>query len=225
MLLECFHTVREHLLELASEHATLIFELANAVQEGLLDAGSPMAAEELARRARRGREWERRADALLNRMRAAVDRATPTNRVFRRILERADDAADALEEGLFLLSMVPDVGVDGDVLEALRELATCATTASREFVKTIEQAALVHRGGSSEDMRAFLAAADRLTEIEHESDEAEREVTRRVLHADASARKIHLTGRLAGSLEESVDALRLCAALLREHVLGTEMPA
>jgi len=225
-LLECFHTVRQDLFAMASEHAALVVELASAVQEGLLDAPSGGGDDSLARRARRGKRWERRADELVSRTRDAVERTTtPANRIFRRILESADDAADGFEDALFLLTLVPPVGVDARVLDALRRLSTLAVQGSREFVKCLETASLVHRGGSREDVADFLAAANGLIGIEHASDETEREVTSRLLQGTSDARQVHLAARLTGALEDAVDALCLCAALLREHVLGTEITA
>jgi uncharacterized protein Yka (UPF0111/DUF47 family) len=145
--------------------------------------------------------------------------------VFGRILERADDAADNLEDALFLLTLLPAVGAQPSVLGVLRSLSQLAAEGAREFVKCVETASLVHRGGSRDDLGDFLAAANRLIEIEHECDEAEREVTSRLLQSDSDARQIHIGSRLAGAIEEAVDALYLCVALLREHVLGSEVQA
>jgi uncharacterized protein Yka (UPF0111/DUF47 family) len=186
--------------------------------------GAPGAAELARRNARRARDWEQRADRLLGRTREMLERSTtPGNEVYRAILERSDDAADGLEEAAFLATLFSEVAVEGELLAALRQLARLVADATQDYVKCVETAACVHRGGARELVQDFLASVDRLSVAEHETDEAEREVTAALVRAEDDARRVHVVSRYAAALEESIDALRHCGFLLRDHVLEQVM--
>jgi len=88
-------------------------------------------------------------------------------------------------------------------------------------VKTVECAAWVQRSATREDVNDFLEAVDRTVGLEHETDALEREVTAGLLRSGGGdGRLLRLYGDLAGCIEESADALRSSALMLRDHVLG-----
>ena len=49
---------------------------------------------------------------------------------------------------------------------------------TQEYVKLVENARHVRRGGAREDVQDFLAAIHRIQQIEHETDEAQRAIKR-----------------------------------------------
>ena len=61
---------------------------------------------------------------------------------------------------------------------------------------------------------------DRVTTLEHESDDAEREALVRMLTRVDNFRALHLLSQVARALEASVDALARCALVLKDTVIG-----
>ena len=56
--------------------------------------------------------------------------------------------------------------------------------------------------------------------LEHQSDDAERELMAALFTEGIEFRQLHLLTLVAQSLEHAADALARCALLLRDHVLG-----
>ena len=74
-----------------------------------------------AKRAKRARGFEHDADQLVVSAREAV-RRRPDYAVFLRLLQTADDAADELEDAVFLIGLD---ALEGKPLEALQSLPIC----------------------------------------------------------------------------------------------------
>jgi uncharacterized protein Yka (UPF0111/DUF47 family) len=142
---------------------------------------------------------------------------------FGRLLPEADDIADNLEESAFLLTLLPEHGGPAPLQEALQGLAALDVTGAREWVKCLESAAHVRRGGDREDLQDFLEAVDRVVEIEHETDRAQRLVTAALYREAGDWREMQLVGSIAGTLEQAADSLARCALSLRDHLLGEVM--
>jgi uncharacterized protein Yka (UPF0111/DUF47 family) len=217
-----FHGAQEGLLSLAGDHAVLVFDLATAVDQALMRVGAP-AADGLARRtAARARKWEQEADALVTRVRSLI-RRLPQRESFPALLDEADDAADGLEEAAFLTTLVAELELPASVLGPVRELAAILVRGAKELVKMIEAATYAHRDGAREDLQDVLEAVDRLVDIEHQTDAAERAVTRVLLLEAPDFRALHLLSSLARVLEEAADALSRSALKLRDHLLDNVM--
>jgi uncharacterized protein Yka (UPF0111/DUF47 family) len=135
------------------------------------------------------------------------------------VTEHADDGADCLEEAAFLLTLARSEPPRG-VLRALERLAAEALLTSREYVKTVECATVVQAGGAREDINDFLEAVDRTVELEHATDETEREVLAGLARGNDAAGPAWLYVDLASCLEESADALARSALMLRDHLLA-----
>jgi len=218
-LLKLFQSAELTALALACDHAALIVEIAALVRDGLLRlaAGAGTGAESDARRAK---TWESRADELLIRLRE-LGQATPGAIAYRGITEQADDGADSLEEAAFLLGLATGVELPPQVAQPLQRLAAAGLMSAQEYVKTVECAAWIQRSATREDVNDFLEAVDRTVGLEQETDTLEREVTAGLLRAGGTdGRLLRLYGDLAGCIEESADALRSSALMLRDHVLG-----
>ncbi|WP_374088935.1 hypothetical protein [Methylomicrobium lacus] len=217
-LLKLFQSAELTAIALACDHAALIAEIAALVRDGLirLAAGAGTAGEQDAHRAK---IWESRADKLLIRLRE-LGQATPGAIAYRNITEEADDGADSLEEAAFLLGLAGGVELPAQVIQPLQRLATAGLMAAQEYVKTVECAAWLQHSATREDVNDFLEAVDRTVEFEHETDTCEREVTAELMRSGGDGRSLRLYGDLAGLIEESADALRSSALMLRDHVLG-----
>jgi uncharacterized protein Yka (UPF0111/DUF47 family) len=210
-----FSNEERRLLRVAADHAGLVFELACLLRDGL-----PGGAEaKNGRRATRAGRFEHDADRLVADVREAV-RKRPDFAAFGPLLHAADDAADELEEGIFLLGLLTGAEPDGRILEPLQALAALLVEAAQEWVKALLDAAHAEDRSASEDADDFLVAIDRVMALEHAADDAERAVTAAAVRHAADFRQLHLCSSLGGKLEEAADALKRAALILRDRVLG-----
>ena len=219
-----FRTAHSSLLTLALTHAERVFDLAAAVQEGLLRHAERQASETLARAAQRALKWEQDGDAIVSRIRTLATR-TAQPRVYSELLHAADEAADGLEEASFLLPHLVSLAPPRRLIEPLQALAALLVAGAQESVKMFEAASHVSREGAREDLQDFFAAVDRIVTIERESDNAERAVTTTLLTGECEARTLYLVARLSQVLEQAADGLALSALRLRDHLLNDVMAA
>jgi uncharacterized protein Yka (UPF0111/DUF47 family) len=205
-----FSNEEQRLLRLAADHAGLIFELATSVRDGF--QAEP---EEAAKRARRARRFEHDADHLVIETRDAV-RLRPEYSVYVSLMQGADDAADELEDAAFLLSLDK---LQGKPLDALQTLANLLAEASQEWIKALGHATQAGVAADSLETEDFVASIDRLSALEHQADDAERDVAATaVKHAD-DFRQLHLFTAIGSKLESAADALKRASLILRKHVL------
>ena len=217
-LAECFHSVNEDLLEIASRHSSLIVELATAVRDDLLriEGGED---QELAKRAaEKGKKWESEADALLNKVRLEVKRSNAPP-AFEVMLSHADDAADSLEDSLFLLTLAAGDHIKGPLGEPLLDLAEVSTRASMEFLKAVEGAKAMHRWSPREDIGDFLEAVDKVMSLEHDADEANRQVKEALTAKATDFKQMQIISEISKDIEQSTDALMKSAITLKDYVL------
>lgn len=207
-----FSNEERRLLRVAADHACLIFEIAVLLRDGVLSPDSGDAA--VAAFPERARRYEHDADELVIATRDAV-RRRPEHADLAHLLESADDAADELEDVVFLLNLLERS--NGDVLAPLRELADIVVAAAQEWIKATTDAAAAERDGSED----FLVALDQVAELEHRADDVERDLTRITVQHAADFRQLHLVATMGRALEEATDALKHASLILRNHVLGT----
>jgi uncharacterized protein Yka (UPF0111/DUF47 family) len=206
-------TAHQGLLASAAEQASLAVELASAAGELLTPAGANR--DFVKRVVRRARKWEHQADEIVRRTRGS--RGEDSGPMIG-LLIHADDIADALEDAIYRLSLLLDRGPATSA--ALGELAGLAGEGAREYLKAVENARVLHRGSSREQVEDFLQAVDRVLRVEHESDDAHRRAQAEVLDFTGDFRQWHLTSRVADQFEEAADALLRAALLLRDYILG-----
>jgi uncharacterized protein Yka (UPF0111/DUF47 family) len=235
-----FSNERRRLLRVAADYAGLIFELASLVRDGVLALGMREAGRHMQKRAR---GFEHDADRLVAQVFDAV-RRRPDYAVFGPLLHAADDAADELEDAVFLLALLAEVGPDGPaagrhhapaaepcqtqspehhpapVAEQLQVLAALALEASQEWLKALLHAAHAEDRSTAEDADDFLVAIDRIVALEHAADDAERVLTATAVRQAGDFRQLHLHTAIGAKLEDATDALQHAGRMLREHLLG-----
>jgi uncharacterized protein Yka (UPF0111/DUF47 family) len=205
-----FSNEERQLLRLAADHAGLIFEIASLVQSGA--QGESAAKGKSGRRAAR---YEHDADQIVLETRNAV-RRRPDYGVFLRVLEAADDAADELEDAVFLLNLDR---LEGKSLEPLQSLADCLLEAAQEWTKALGHAAQIGRSAEAAATEDFLKAIDRIHALEHGADDAQRALAVSAIAHAEDFRQLHLFTALGVKLEAAADALKHASLILREHVL------
>jgi uncharacterized protein Yka (UPF0111/DUF47 family) len=215
-LLKHFHTLYENLLEVTQDHATLIVELAAAVRDVVanIDAINQDSARELARVKR----WEYAADNLLNEVRGMTKRSNAPA-VFEELLMTADDAADALEEAVFHLSLVPRGERLGSFSEPLHGLVDLASRGSMEYLKAVSNARVLGRTSSRNEMNDFLESIDKILVIEHQADAVYRSLTRALLSETSNFKQLRIFSETSSQIEESIDDLMKAAIILRDMTL------
>jgi uncharacterized protein Yka (UPF0111/DUF47 family) len=217
-LFNYFRTGQQLVYDVAADHAALVVEIASGVRDSLLLMRSVEGDAVFRSNALRAKEWERRADELVNRARAAARHAGSSDE-FRSIIEAADDIADELEEAAFHLTLIPaDVRHTAPHV-GLQALGELLAQSAQEYVKLIETARHVRRGGSREDMQDFLEATHRIMLLEHRTDEAQRGVEVTLVAETSDFRVLHVLNETARNLEQAADALMHCALRMRDYVL------
>jgi len=217
MLLTQYVRQRTSEFDLLAEHAAYCHALAQAVSDGLAHGveGARKTAQELAARAK---AWERRADHLVMQAREQAERQ-PRWRPFARLLEQADDVADALEEAAFLISLIADHHLEGwnaEVRNVLARLAATVLQATQDHVKALAIARTLGADSEAADNDAFLGATWRVLRAERQCDAMLRDARRVILGAVRDAPSLMLANDLAMALESASDHLLSAGYALRE---------
>jgi uncharacterized protein Yka (UPF0111/DUF47 family) len=211
-----FSNERRRLLRVAADHAGLIFELASLVRDGVLALGAKDTGRHMQKRAR---GFEHDADRLVAQVFQAV-RRRPDYAVFGPLLHAADDAADELEDAVFLLALLAEAGAAKPVTDQLQALAALALEAAQEWLKALLHAVHAEDRSTAEDADDFLVAIDRIAALEHAADDAERTLTATAVRQAADFRQLHLSTAIGAKLEDTTDALQHAGRMLRDHLLG-----
>ncbi len=132
------------------------------------------------------------------------------------LMQEADDAADALEDAAFLLSLDK---LHGKPLDPLQTLANLLAEASQEWIKALGHATEAAFAANSLETDDFVASIDRLSAFEHQADDAERAVAAAAVKHAEDFRQLHLFTAIGSKFESAADALKRASLILREHVL------
>jgi len=217
MLLAQHVRQRSREFDLLAEHAAFCHALAQAVSDGLAH-GIEDSIESARDLAARSKAWERQADHLVMHARDNAERQ-PRWREVARLVEQADDVADALEEAAFLISLVADGHLDGwngKVRAALVALAATVLDATQEHIKALAIARGLGSNSDAVDNDAFLAATWRVVQAERRCDELLRDARRVILAEVRDAPSLMLANDLAVALEAASDHLLGAAYGLRD---------
>lgn len=210
------------IFDIAARHAACGFDLAATVREAL-EQIRPGGEERAARLALRARDWEARADQLLNEARDDIKRfGRPASLL--QVLEHADDAIDELEEAASLLDLLALVPNDSGMIGELIRLADLTLGSAQEYVKCIECASTITRTDVRDDFDDFLNALERLIRLEHEADEQVRFLRRQLIARAVDHRAAYLLHHLSLSLESSTDAYAHAGQALRGYLMEEVIP-
>ena len=221
MLLARVLRQRSFEFDLLAEHAAYT----HAIALGLCEAIESGAGTEAAARndlAARAKVWERQADHLLMDARQRAERHGRWQPVVE-LLEKSDDVADALEEALFVHSMLyvaPLGGLPAAVNEVLMHLADTTLAAIQDQVKAVEIARHVSDRGDPMDSEQFLQTLWRMLRAERLCDQLAREARVAIVGAlHAAPVSLQLATELAGAMEKATDSLLAAGYALRQMVL------
>jgi uncharacterized protein Yka (UPF0111/DUF47 family) len=194
---------------LAREIAAAVVHHVAGLSAGVGSDGAALAA--------KGRRIEEKADRVARDARSEIARLD-AGRTIERLVNGIEDVVDELEQAAFIASLLPEKVSDG-ILEALSELCAVALKGTETAAAGIDAAGEVPEGRRA-DSEDALAAVDRLTEVEHEADAAERSVTKQVLRGGLDFASSTAALELARALERATDRMAGFGHLLRAHVLA-----
>jgi uncharacterized protein Yka (UPF0111/DUF47 family) len=204
------------LLAIVVRQAGLAREIAASVAHhvGGLSSGVGGEGERLAEKAKR---IEEKADQVARDARAEIARLD-AGPAIEQLVNGIEDVVDELEQAAFIASLLPDK-ISDSVLKPLSELCAVVLTGAETAVSGADAAGDVPDGRRA-DSEDALAAVDRLTDVEHEADDAERSVTTQVLHGGLDLASSVAALDLARALERATDRMASFGHLLRAHVLA-----
>jgi uncharacterized protein Yka (UPF0111/DUF47 family) len=210
------------LLATVVRQAGLAREIAAAVTHhvgGLADSagnggGAAANGRELAAKARR---IEEKADRVAREARAEIDRLD-AGRAIEQLVNGIEDVVDELEQAAFVASLLPETAGES-ILRALSELCAIVLKGAETAASGADAAGEVPEGRRA-DSEDALAAIDRLADVEHEADDAERGVTAQVLRGGLDLASSIAALDLARALERATDRMAGFGHLLRAHVLA-----
>lgn len=193
---------------LLAEHAAYCHALAEGIRDALAygHEADLAAAQKLGDRAK---AWERKADRLVISLRDQAD-INPRRLPFLRLIECADDAADALEEAAFILSLIAEdhhAGWNDALRTLLRRLADKVLEAAQDHVKAIAVARTLGEASLSQDHDEFLDVCWRVVNAERSCDALTRDARRLFARHVSDAASLSLGNDFASALEASTDAL------------------
>ncbi|HEY7082716.1 MAG TPA: DUF47 family protein [Nitrososphaeraceae archaeon] len=212
-----FHSLDETLLRIAANHASLVVEISTTVRDGFVQIEGEDR-EFIMRNAERAKIWEKNADTFLNDIRLTIKRSKASD-VFEKFVSHADDAADSMEETLFLLTLVSKQDIIGDFYEHILELAELATHSSMEYLKSIENAKIIDKASSREQIDDFIQTIDKIITIEHQADDVNRTVRAAIFKDSNNFKQLHILAEISNNIEDVTDSIMKSAVLIRDYVM------
>lgn len=214
-----FKSAEQGLFDLLAEHAYLTVEIAASLRDAWLELGDSGFSERVRARAQRAKEWERRADQLVIRIREAATRSNADD-IPMELVKMADDVPDELEEATFHCALMPDTFTSHGAVASVALLQSVTLSATQEYVKTLLAARSLRHGGGREDMQDFFESVHRVLELEKMADDALRQVRRDLLKRDIDSRELFVINAVASNLEQATDSLMHTVQWLRDRMLA-----
>jgi pyruvate, orthophosphate dikinase len=212
-------TARQELLELIGAHAELVEAIGEAARDALEQAALACPSRDRSEIARLARDWEQRADELVNEVRGACALAEDPA-PFLDLVREADDVADALEEATYYWSLLPQGRVSATVLGESQQMMALVLEAARGHLRAVHLGREIQRGSPSEDMDSFLEVTHRIVALERDTDDALRRVQAALVREVDAAGELFVLVQATQACEEAADALMRAAHLLHRQVLG-----
>jgi uncharacterized protein Yka (UPF0111/DUF47 family) len=206
------------LLDASAEHATLVVQCAQVLHSALVRLATGGGHSYLERAAQRAAAWEHQADEILTAQRQA-GRRVEGGRSITALTAFADDALDAFEEAVYLLTLLPAEAA-GAIRYILDPVASVATLSAREYFKSVQLAKQLLNGSVPDDLEDFLVAVDRVATLEHDADSADRLARATLVTQAPDFRTLYVADQVSRGAEEATDSLLRSALGLRDHVLN-----
>jgi len=161
--------------------------------------------------------WERHADDVARRnLQDGRHRGDPLHAD---LLAQGDNAADALEEVAFLLTLIAPEDLAGAAMA--NGIAGLVGEAVRDYVRALECAKAVAASATRADTGELLIAANRVIDAKHAADSAARAVKAAVLRGRPHSQASYLLLDVVAAFGRAAGALAHCAGALRDYALSS----
>jgi uncharacterized protein Yka (UPF0111/DUF47 family) len=214
-LVQRFESAESAVLTIVERHLGLSHTLASAIWTALAHRASAADRQSLARRSKL---IEEKADQLTVAAREACLRLRDDVEL-RLFIDEIENAADLLDEGAFLISLLPEVELEPSLVEQLAGLADLAMCGAGELIKAVTATARLPEGKRS-DAAFALQAIDTVGELERSADAAQRSALEAFVRSGGGdARTLVIGIEIARAIEDATDHLAHAAHALRNRVL------
>ncbi|MDG6243509.1 MAG: hypothetical protein QCH31_03830 [Methanolobus sp.] len=216
-LLRYFHSAHEDLMDLCSEHASLMVEMAITVNDTLLNIRHGVDEGLVKRNALRAKKWEKQADDVVNRVRSLSGRIEVAE-FFSTLIMIADDVVDYFEEAAFMTTVACDTIKSPNIFRCLSSIAELSLKGSQEFLKALYASQYVTHGFTQDEMQLFLKSVNLIFDMEEKCDDALRKAHITILKESADYREFHVATEIAANLEEATNSLMKASFTIRDNV-------
>ena len=214
-LAQRFESAENAVLTIIERHLGLSHTLASIIWTTLAHSGNGAERQSMVRRAMR---IEAKADRLTLAARGACAKLHDAKKL-RFVIDEVENATDALDEGAFLISLLPEGEQARSLCEQLAELADLAARATGEMVKAVSATARLPEGKRI-DASFALQSIDAVAELERNADLAERAALAAFFsNGGGDAKNLVLGIEIARTIEHVTDCLAHAAHALRDRVL------
>ena len=217
-LLRYFRSSHEQLIDLCQEHASLTVEVATALRDSLLEVRFGNEKDFAAWIATKAKKWESQADELVQRVRSLSTRMN-VSEGFGTLIGEMDDVLDYLEEACFMATLLHSDNVSSKSGEELLSLSEIALGGTRELLRSLMAAEVLHTSGTQTNVQEFLRAADAIVSVEMKCDDALRQAENAILTEAADFKQLWVYTQAGRSIEQSTNSQRKAAVLLRDMIL------
>jgi hypothetical protein len=212
-----FETAESSVLTVLVRHLGLTRSLAGAIAD-LLAAPGLTPQSERQDFAARAKQLEAKADRLTVIARELTTRIHESG-MLRAVIDEVENATDALEDGAYFLSLIPDADARLVAVAPLSRLAEIALESVSQLVRAVEAASRLPNGERA-DAVASLQAIDAVVVAERSADAAERDTFAALMGGTpGDARGFVLGWEIVRKLEEATDHLSHSALSLRDRVM------
>ncbi|WP_094227122.1 hypothetical protein [Methanolobus psychrotolerans] len=216
-LLRYFHSAHQDLMELCSEHASLMVEMATTVNDTLLHIRYGEDAELVRKNANRAKKWEKDADELVNRIRS-LSRRIEVAEFFTTLIMIADDVVDYMEEAAFMTTIAVDTVRSENIRTCLCSIAGMTLKGCQEFLKALYASQYLTLSFTPEEMQNFLKSVNLIFDVEEECDAALRTARTHIITESADFRELHVAMEIAVNLEKSTNSLMKASFTIKDNI-------
>ncbi|EHQ36600.1 hypothetical protein [Methanoplanus limicola] len=217
LLLRQIKSARQSLLDIIAEHASLITaesELLLQSLESIQSGGEKLCLKNI----NRAKFRERRADDIVNRVRAVTKRMKD-GAFYSELISLSDDALDYIEDSISVCGFDPPLISDSDILSDMIRMADTVNESCMQYQKTIHIFSIISGKNPDDEMNAFLLSVDMVVETEEICDRAFRDVQKSIMLNSKNFREAMVSSEITKGMEEAVNSLMKSAFLIRENVL------
>ncbi|MDK2830273.1 MAG: hypothetical protein PWQ75_25 [Methanolobus sp.] len=216
-LLRYFHSAHQDLMELCSEHASLMVEMATTVHDSLLYIQYGEDDKLIKRNAVRAKKWENDADELVTRVRS-LSRRIEVAEFFTTLIIVADDVVDYLEEAIFMTTVAGNTIKSKNISTCLYSMARLSLKGCQEFLKALYASQYVSHSYTQEEMQNFLKSVNFIFDIEEECDDALRTTKTTILAESIDFREAYVALDIAANIEEATNSLMKASFTIKDNI-------